>query len=130
MYIYTRLFYTNIYRFIYVYKPIFVRRDLIFFPLSKRQSSIQTPFLTSTNQFKYIFVKNDTLAYELKRKLYHLLIYTWLELTKSQWLSKQYISLFTNMQVTVQGRHIAACKWKVLMSFLQLILLAFFFFCR
>lgn len=35
--------------------------------------------------------------------------------------------LFTNMQVTVQGRHIAACKLQFLMSFLQLIVLAFFF---
>lgn len=37
-------------------------------------------------------------------------------------------SLFTNMQITGQGRHIAACKLKVLMSFLQLIVLAFLFF--
>lgn len=37
-------------------------------------------------------------------------------------------SLFANMQVSVQGRHTATCKLQVLMSFLQLIVLAFFFF--
>lgn len=36
-------------------------------------------------------------------------------------------SLFTNMQVTVQGRDTAACELKVLMPFSQLIVLAFFF---
>lgn len=67
--------------YVYVCKHIFVWRDLHFFHWQKGkvtckelQSNLFLNFYI--NQLKYILLKKDILAYEFKRKIYHLLIYT------------------------------------------------------